>query len=349
MGETKTETVVLIPAFEPTENMLSVLMGIQAKTDYTIIVVDDGSGERYARLFDAVKERGCTVLTHSENLGKGCALKTGFTYLIENHPGADVVCADSDGQHLTDDIIGIAERITPGSRTAVLGVRGFDENTPPKSRFGNSVSSLLLKLATGISLKDTQTGLRGYPFTLLSWLTEQKGRRFEYEMTLLLESEAGGVKLEQIPITTHYENENRGTHFHPLFDSVRVMFGVFKFLASGFTSAILDWALLFTVLALTGNLFISVVVARTVSSIYNYLINKHFVFGAKGVSNLRSAPRYYLLVAVIMMLNYLILALLADVVGVPIVLAKLITEGLLLSLSFTAQRAFVFKRKTPAA
>lgn len=333
---------VLIPAYEPTNKLLNLLAELRSKTDYNIIIVDDGSGNDYGYIFKSAEKLGCTILMHEQNQGKGAALKKGFAYLRQNCIGENVVCADSDGQHCVDDIIKIAGEIDGKKNEMVLGVRLFDNHVPIKSRFGNTISALLFKVASGISLSDTQTGLRGYPFAMLDWLAEQKGNRFEYELNLLLEAANTGMSIKQIVIHTIYENKNKGTHFRPFIDSIRVLSPVIQFLASSFTAGILDFILLFLFKYLTGSLFFGVVFARIISSVYNYIINRFFVFKSKKTSNKQSALKYFSLVVVIMFLNYFLLAFLSGSVKVPEVGAKLLTEIILFIMSYTVQRFFIF-------
>lgn len=335
---------VLIPAYEPTEKMLSLIAELKEKTDYRILVIDDGSGDKYRWLFNKAREFGCIVLHHPINKGKGEALKTGFTYLASGLESDSVVCADSDGQHHVADIIKLADAIDDNKNEMVLGVRRFDGNVPFKSRFGNSISAFMFKVATGIELNDTQTGLRGYPHKLLPWLCSVDGERFEYEQNLLLNSKKSGISIKQITIATIYDNNNKGTHFRPLHDSVSVIMPILKFCSSSIISGILDFVLFFAFKHITNKLLCSVVMARAVSSIFNYMVNKIFVFGAKDLSNNQSAPKYFGLVLVIMSLNYSLMALLTGVIHMHDLPAKLLTEITLFTMSFAVQKLFVFKK-----
>jgi len=102
--------IVLIPAYEPDGRLLGLLDALRAGApDAHLLVVDDGSGPQFAPVFDAVRQRGCVVLTHPVNRGKGAALKTGFRFIAEHASGEqEVVCADSDGQHSPDDVLRVA-------------------------------------------------------------------------------------------------------------------------------------------------------------------------------------------------------------------------------------------------
>ena len=351
------DMTVLIPSYEPTGKLLELIEKIKGGTNYNILIVDDGSGEAYSGVFKTAENLGCIVITHNQNKGKGAALKTGFSYLHDFCPGENAVCADSDGQHCIDDIIKIAECMNEDASAKensnvnemILGVRTFDNDVPFKSKFGNRVTSFLFSIASGISLSDTQTGLRAYPFSMFEWLIKQKGERFEYELNLLLESKSAGISIKQIHIRTIYENANKSTHFRPLADSARVLAPIFKFFikygASSFTSAVIDFILLFAFQKLIGSLFFSVFLARIISSTYNYTVNRLIVFNAKKIPNKQSAPRYFLLAAAVMLLNYSLLKFLTAVLGIYDITAKILTELILVILTYSVQRLYVFNRE----
>jgi glycosyltransferase involved in cell wall biosynthesis len=174
--------IILIPAYEPDQQLPALIRSIRdAEPWATVVVVDDGSGPAYKDVFDGVKALGCHVIGYSRNRGKGFALKTGFGFIADHLPGRDVVCADSDGQHTIVDILRVASAVQPGSPALVLGTRNFTGNVPARSKFGNNATRLLFTLATGERISDTQTGLRGYPASMLPWLRSVRGERYEYE------------------------------------------------------------------------------------------------------------------------------------------------------------------------
>jgi Glycosyltransferases involved in cell wall biogenesis len=340
---------VLIPAFEPDKKLLRLVSELIDRTNYSILIVDDGSGFKYEGLFSEARRCGCTVLHNRTNLGKGAALKTGFKYLLDTSNPDHVVCADADGQHKVSDIIRVANAIDKEKSTMVLGVRQFKGSVPLRSRLGNSITAFMFKSATGLEINDTQTGLRGYPRTMLFWLVTVEGQRYEYELNLLLSSKEHNIGIKQVVIETVYENNNKGSHFRTIRDSIRVFAPILKFCASSISSALIDFGFLFLFQALTGSLFWGVVLARVISSSYNYIVNRFLVFKAGMVSNAQSAPKYFGLAALIITLNYFIIRFLTSTIGIPDVPAKLLTEIILFMLSYSIQKLFVFRKRTGLA
>lgn len=334
---------ILIPSYEPDNRLIALVRKLKETTRDSILIVDDGSGERYRGIFDQAKEAGCTVLVHPANRGKGSALKTGFDYVRQRGDREGVVCADSDGQHLPKDILKVMQAVREHRSHIVLGSRQFSGSVPLRSRFGNTATRKVFAMATGHSIRDTQTGLRGYSADMLDWLCRIPGERFEYEMNMLLEAPNAGYGLVEVPIDTVYLDDNKSSHFRPLADSARIYFPFLKFCLSSGLAAILDFALLLVLQGLKSNLLLSVVGARLCSSIFNYTMNRKFVF-AKGrkAAVSRSMPKYFTLVVLIVLLNYGVLHLFHEHIGIPLVPAKLMTEAALFLFSYWAQRKFVY-------
>ncbi|MEO3945283.1 bifunctional glycosyltransferase family 2/GtrA family protein [Gorillibacterium sp. CAU 1737] len=335
---------ILIPAYEPDHRLLSLIAKLKASLHTRILIVNDGSGEAYRPIFDSAREEGCIVLTHDANLGKGRALKTGFRYLLEAGEREGIICADSDGQHLPGDIKRIADAVAEHPEGIVLGCRHFTGKVPLRSRFGNDATRWVYALTTGQRIQDTQTGLRGFSPELLDWLCRIPGERFEYEMNMLLQAKAEGYPLHEVAIDTVYLENNQSSHFRPIADSAKVYAPILKFCSSSVLSAVLDFALVMGLPLLGASLLLSVVGARVLSSLFNFAMNRSFVFGGGHKQAVRSsAPKYFALVVLILTLNYGLMVLLHEQIGVPLFPAKLLTEGLLFAFSYWAQRAFVFR------
>nr|WP_246406159.1 glycosyltransferase [Modestobacter versicolor] len=338
----------MVPAYQPDARLLALVDGLRtAAPEAHLLVVDDGSGPGYAPVFDAARQRGCTVLGHPVNQGKGAALKTGFRFVAEHAPGQEVVCADSDGQHSPDDVLRVAARVRDGA-DLVLGVRGFTGAVPLRSRFGNALTRALLRLATGRDVRDTQTGLRGYAAELLPWLLTVPGERFEYEVTTLLQAVRRGLPVDQVDIATIYLEGNASSHFRPVLDSARIYAPLLAFLASSFAAFLLDAGALVVLHALVGGLLLPLLGARLLSSCVNFAVNRSLVFAAPGARSVRAAAvRYASLAVVLLAGNYLLLAVLTRL-GLGLLPAKVLTEVLLVAASYLGQRRSVYVRRVRA-
>ena len=246
---------VLIPSYKPDEHMVDTVSRLRAADpSLRVLVVDDGSGEEYRRFFDEAAQAGAEVIRHEKNRGKGAALKTGFARLKENGETEGCVCADADGQHLTEDILKVARAVREHPSALIIGGRKFSEpGVPLRSKAGNYATRFTFNLLCGQCLGDTQTGLRGIPASRLDDMLSIPGDRYEYEMRQLLRARQMDLELIEVAISTVYlDAENSASHFNPLRDAARVYLPV---LAAGLgliLAAAADIALFFTLFPLIG-------------------------------------------------------------------------------------------------
>ena len=92
--------ILLIPIYEPTENTVFFINQLAQSVNVPIIIVDDGSGKTYQKLFQRMEHPNITKISYFDNKGKGYALKFGFSVILDSYPDiTGVVTADSDGQH----------------------------------------------------------------------------------------------------------------------------------------------------------------------------------------------------------------------------------------------------------
>ena len=333
---------VLIPAYQPDARLPRLILELhRADPSTKIVVVDDGSGQKFSDIFEASATAGAHVISYENNRGKGYALREGFTWIrdVAGDLSECVVTADADGQHTLNDIFRVGRTCTDTGKS-VLGVREFVGHVPARSRIGNTATSALFWLATGWKLKDTQTGLRAFPVALLPALLKVQGDRYEYELRVLLHLAKFRHPVTQIPIETIYEAGNPTSHFRPLQDSARIWAPLLKFAASSGVATIIDYVLVLVLNALTGALFFPVIAARLVSASVNFAMNRR-VFEATGVPLRRSALRYAALAVAVIAGSYTMLAVLTGI-GMPLWIAKIIADTTMYLVSYSAQSRYVF-------
>ena len=351
------DILVLIPAYEPGEGLVAYVDQLALQGFGRIVVVDDGSGDRFRAVFEALAAKPfCSVIHHAVNRGKGVALRTGFAFIREKFPDAvGVVTADSDGQHAPEDCRRLAEALAADPQKMYLGSRSFSLRVMPfRSWLGNRWSSVTFELIHGRWLPDTQTGLRAFPLSQLPFLLGIKGDRFEYEMGVLIAAARKSLPVEVVPIRTIYENGNAGTHFSPLRDTVRinrlVFADFFRFAGVSFASFVLDqglaWAFAAALAAAdvtqAGAIWASGFAARFLSAVFNFSLNRTFVFRSGGGIGAAAWKYALLCVAVIALSNAGVTGLVF--LGVPRGLAKLVCDTALYFAGYRIQSKVIFGR-----
>ena len=299
---------VVLPSLDPDEKLIRVVDGLLEYGFTDIIMVNDGSKAENLHYFTdlAAQHPEIHLLHHEVNKGKGAALKNAFRYFLENRPeGFGVVTVDGDDQHHPEDTRRCCEQMFK-SGNVVLGCRDFTlDHVPARSRFGNHTTSLIFKLFVGMTISDTQTGLRAIPREQLKTLAAIDGDRFEYETNMLLAMKDCAMAFDEVKIRTVYIEENKSSHFRVIHDSWRIykliLKHFFRYTLSSIASAVVDttaYALLSKLLqgvvqafALTA---VAGVGARVISSLLNFFLNKKLVFQTN-VSTGKAMLRYYAL------------------------------------------------------
>ena len=299
---------VVLPSLDPDEKLIAVVDGLLQYGFSHIILVNDGSKQENLHYFTdlAAQHPEITLLHHEVNKGKGAALKNAFLWFLANRPeGYGVVTVDGDNQHHPEDTKRCCEHMMETGR-AVLGCRDFNqEDVPARSSFGNKTTSMIFKIFVGMTISDTQTGLRAFPRDVLEEIVEVYGDRFEYETNMLLAFKTKGIDFDEVKIRTVYIEENKSSHFRVIHDSWRIykliLAHFFRYTVSSILSAVVDtgaYSLLCKVLSgmLTGLSLTAAagVIARVISSLLNFFLNKRLVFQTN-CSTGKAMLRYYAL------------------------------------------------------
>lgn len=334
------ERIVLIPAYCPDERLIELVHSLYL-LDFTVVVVNDGSSPEQASIFAILSDRAM-IVTHEQNKGKGAALKTGLSYIRRTFVAPYVVVsADADGQHSLEDIIAVCEVAQENPGCLILGSRKIGHEAPFRSYLGNNITRWVFRLSTGVNICDTQTGLRAFSYDLTPELLSIEGDRYEYEMNVLLQFSRLKIPMKEVPIQTIYLDGNDSSHFDPLRDSIRIYKKIIKFSESSLISFLVDYILFVILMACTGMIIISNVMARIASATINFHLNRKYVFQSH-VSVAMSAMKYMTLAVVVLFLNTCLLKLLT-IAGIPYMLAKVFTECFLFFFSWTFQKTVVFK------
>lgn len=362
-------TAVVIPAYKPDDRLPPYVAALREAGIGKIVIVDDGSGAAYQPLFQSIPQDDVVhIISYTPNGGKGVALKRGMAYLNQNCPEqAFIVTADSDGQHTVKDVLRMAEAMGEDSDGLLLGSRDFDQpDVPFKSRNGNKITSTVFKLLYGVWVSDTQTGLRGFARQLLPMMIAVKGNRYEYEMNVLIECAHQKLAMRALPIQTVYESNNEGSHFRAVRDSVRIysviLAGFFCFISASLASFLVDYVLYlvinnvlkaaapamaqqvnFFLLHFVPHIAIATVGARVLSGVFNFVMNRKFVFNDKASVG-KSFPRYLVLFFLIMILSAALTSSLHTWFGWSDNLIKIPVDIILFFLSYTLQQRWVFSR-----
>ena len=360
-----TKISVVLPSLDPDEKLNAVIDGLLEVGFQDIILVNDGSKPENLHYFldAAASHPEITLLHHAVNRGKGAALKTAFNFFLVHRPDQfGVVTVDGDNQHHKLDTKACALHLLETGHLT-LGVRDFNQpDVPERSRFGNKTTSLVFKLFVGLTISDTQTGLRAISRQDLKTMLGIEGDRFEYETNMLLMLKQKNIPFDEVKIRTVYIEENKSSHFRVIADSWRIykliLAHFFKYGLSSVASAVVDVAMYSLLCGLLLHprdpdqgmkLMLCAIGARAVSSVLNFLMNRKLVF--KSQENFWTTFRKYYALAIPQMLLQALLtngltALFGGYNSAGLrTLLYMVVMVVLFTLSFTIQQRWVFAKK----
>jgi glycosyltransferase involved in cell wall biosynthesis len=211
--------VAIIPAYNEEKALADVIAKTFKYVD-KVIVVNDGSVDKTA---EVALNAGAEVISHSTNLGKGEALKSGFKALNDD---SIIVTIDGDGQHNPNEIPDLIKPIVEGSADLVNGSRymnGPEENTPAYRRVGQRVLDIATNISAGIKVTDSQSGFRAFSSKARDCF-RFKDTGFGIESEMLVDASEAGLKIVEVPITVRYDVD--GSTKDPITHGVGVLLNI---------------------------------------------------------------------------------------------------------------------------
>ena len=333
---------VIIPAYKPDSHLPELVLRFLDPDSTAVIVVDDGSGPECEGIFSSLPA-GAVLLRHEVNRGKGAAMKTAMAHILSSMPDIDrAVTVDADGQHLPEDVNKVLKKLDANPNALVLGSRAFDGDVPLRSRFGNTVTRWVFSVASGVKVRDTQTGLRAFSRANMEKFLQIPGDRYEYEINQLLEASRAGIPIVEETIRTVYlDQENSSSHFNVWRDSFRIYMCIIKFAAASLIGYLVDIVCGAIFRCFMGTVAANIL-ARCISAPVNFFLNRNVTF--KGNETLlRSALKYALLALTVLAVNTLLMWLLVDVLGWAWLISKILVELTLFFCNFAVQGRVVFR------
>jgi len=205
------ELSLIMPAYNEEDNIGAVIERVdnvvsQMGLKYELIVVDDGSLDKTrVKVADYARNNGhVKVVGYENNIGKGYALKTGFS----NAVGDFVIFMDSDSdidpkhveryvKALKDADIVVASKRHPQSKVDIPLIR----------RIFSYGFNVLVKLLVGLRLSDTQTGLKAVRRSaLVGVFPKLTVKRYAFDVELLALANLFGLKIVELPINVRLRN-----------------------------------------------------------------------------------------------------------------------------------------------
>lgn len=194
--------ITVIPAYNEERTIYNV---VRESLKYSsVLVIDDGSQDN---TFKLAKKAGAQVISHTYNLGKGAALKTGIKYALE-HGYERIVFMDGDGQHDPNIIPSLASKINEAD--LIIGSRfknGSPAFMPLQRKISNRFTTFIISNLTGYNVTDSQSGFRAISSNVANIFLDIGYDDYIFESEMLYKSYKNNIKLKEVNIPCNYGEE----------------------------------------------------------------------------------------------------------------------------------------------
>ncbi len=208
--------LIAIPAYNAAPTLVELVKRVRASIPTAhILVVDDGSTDHTGDLAEGM---GVQVIRHSQNRGKGEALRTAFTAALEQGVAA-LIQLDADLQHAPESIGDFVRAFEGRGADIVVGHRDIHAGRMPIQRqWSNRITSRVVSVLSGRRIPDSQCGYRLISRRAFEHI-QPRSSRFEFESEFLILAGRAGMRIESVPIETLYQGE--GTSIRGWRDTIR--------------------------------------------------------------------------------------------------------------------------------
>ncbi|MBU1045502.1 glycosyltransferase family 2 protein [Patescibacteria group bacterium] len=221
---------IIIPAFNEEETIAEILRRISdlpLDIEKEIIVVDDGSKDRTREILEELKKSlDFTLLVHSENKGKGAAIKTG----IKPATGELIIIQDADLEYDPNDYPVLIEPFLNKGAKVVYGSRNLQKNEISSIGFylGGRFLTLAFNLLYGAKITDVNTCYKVFQANILKNEIELKEDNFNFCEEVSAKVVRKGHQIMEVPIRYYPRNKKEGKKLYWV-DGLRGLWAIVKY------------------------------------------------------------------------------------------------------------------------
>lgn len=206
LNKYKLKIYIIIPAYNESKVIESVIQGLKER-NLNIIIVDDGSSDKTFEISrKSLEKYNGFIYRHSLNRGVGAALKTGIVAALRKNADL-IVTFDADGQHDPEDINNMLKPLIKGEVDLVNGYRNFKE-MPTSKKLGNQIMNIVTLVFYGIHVKDSQSGFKAFNRKAAN-VFEIHSRGFGVISEIMGEVKRHNLRFKEVPVKTIYTDYSR--------------------------------------------------------------------------------------------------------------------------------------------
>lgn len=193
------DLTVVVPTYNPDKKLSEKINSLLKRGFHDIIVVNDGSDEKYMKFFDEVEDNS-TVIHCRKN--KGRAMKVAFSFCSKYRKKSNgVIVVDFAYSYHPDDVYACGKALFENRGHLILGCRDFrDGKISLVRRVENNIKKKVYSILGGIKVSDTGAGVCAIGMSLVHEIVEIKGEYQDYECNILLETKKMSLPITEVTI-----------------------------------------------------------------------------------------------------------------------------------------------------
>jgi glycosyltransferase involved in cell wall biosynthesis len=202
---------VIIPVYNERATIEEIIRRVQEVNvglEKEIIVVDDSSQDGTSEILKNLKSPDLKICRHTKNMGKGAALRTGFS----KAEGDIILIQDADLEYNPQDYPKLLEAILDGRADVVYGSRFL--GGPHRVLFfwhyvGNKILTTLSNMLSNLNLTDMETGYKAFRREIMEAI-EFKSKRFGFEPEFTMKVARKNCRIYELPISYSGRDYSQG-------------------------------------------------------------------------------------------------------------------------------------------
>jgi dolichyl-phosphate beta-glucosyltransferase len=219
---------IVIPAYNEALRIGSTLEKVRQYAETRnypceLVLVDDGSQDETPQILENFQERNANarILRNEPNRGKGFTVRRG----VLEARGEFVLFTDADLSAPIEETNKLLAALETSGADAAVGSRALDRrligiHQPWRREMAGRVFNLLVRLFTGLKIRDTQCGLKLFRRATTRRAFElQRVSGFGFDPELLFLIQYLGGRIVEVPVRW---NDSPATKVHFLRDSTRM-------------------------------------------------------------------------------------------------------------------------------
>ena len=219
---------IVIPVYNEKNTILNLLQRVKnseiGNFSKEIIVVDDGSTDGTRKILKDLDEQNIKVFYHPINIGKGNALRTGFS----KAGGEIIIVQDADLEYDPAEYMKLLSPIEHGASSVVYGSRYISSETRKNIPFGTWFLTKVTNILYNSSLTDEPTCYKVFRKSILEDLDLQC-EHFEFCPEFTAKVLKKGIKIFEVPISYKRRTKNEGKKLKWFKDGFEALYTLIRY------------------------------------------------------------------------------------------------------------------------